>query len=71
MKEFEVALRAELTRINKLRADIIESEKHNFQPGSNPDLWKHTDGKYVLMPLIEARSLLLNAIALERSGGKK
>jgi hypothetical protein len=70
MNEFEIILRAELRKLNELQAEIIRSESPNFYPGTNPALWKRSDGTYILMPVIEARSSLLLAIAFERSRGK-
>lgn len=63
-------LSSELARINQLRADIIEDQKDTMHPESNPDLWRHRDGTYVLMPIMVARSQLLLAIAIERNTKK-
>lgn len=67
---FENALRSELNRVDTVRRMIIEDQKENHISGSNPDLWRHRDGSYILLPLTVARAQLLAAISIERNSKK-
>jgi hypothetical protein len=67
---FENVLRSELNHVDTMRREIVEDLKSSFMRGSNPDLWRHSNGLYVLMPLTVARAQLLSAIAIERNSKK-